>query len=238
LAVEELRNNCFYKNQKRFDERELRRTVPFVFELLFSLVLAGSAVAVRSVNALLILGVLNILYWWYGRLGGKFILRAGRMLLWQAALLVMLHYLRFGEQGLIPGMRVSVQLFLAFLPGMILLHSSSRSQLVRLMNYVLPSMAAFVFASSLHFVPLLMRELKDLYYSQLLRGARLDISDIYKPWCWGDWVSSYIVPAVVLTFALAGDIAVAAKIRDFDCCRKRTNWSPAVASVKDNYENT
>lgn len=204
-----------------------RRQLPVVFNLTLSLLLAGLAIALRSPLSLVALAGVNLLYLGLTRAGWGLLSKAARLLLWQSSLLLLLHYLRFGPDGLLPGLRISCQLLLAFLPGMIFLQVISKSQLTQLISRFLPSTAAFVLSASLHFLPLLIGEVKTLYQVQILRGARIHARDICKPWCWPDLVGCLIVPATVQALVLAGEIALAAKARDFGSCAQRTCWPGA-----------
>jgi len=198
--------------------------LPVWASLGLSLLLACLAVALRAPWTLAALAGVNLLYLVLCRVGCGLLRKAMRGLVWQTAILLGLHCLRFGAEGVYPALRVSSQLFLAFLPGMIFLASTGRSELVRLASGVLPPTGAFVLGASLHFVPLLVREVKGIYHAQVLRGARILPIDIFKPWCWPDWVGCLIVPSTVQALAMAGEIAMAARARDFGACRHRTCW--------------
>ena len=204
-----------------------KRTVigfSLVARLCLSLLLSCLAVALHSPLALLGLGMASFVYLGISRPGWPFLWKAVRVLLWQTTVLLVLHYLRFGPAGLPTGLRISWQLFLAFLPGMVLLQGTSQSQLVQMAGYLLSPRFAFVLGTSLHFVPLLICEIKGLYQAQILRGARIERRDILKPWCWSDWVGCLIVPVTVHALSLAGDIALAARVRDFGVSKHRTCW--------------
>ena len=201
-----------------------RLCLPLGANLLLSMVLAGLAVALRSPWALGLLAAANLVYCVLNRAGWSLLGKALRVLLWQSTVLLLLHYLRFGAAGVLPGLRVSCQLFLAFLPGMVFLQGTNRSQLVRTASRFLSPTAAFVLGASLHFLPLLIAEVRELYQVQILRGARIRPRDLCNPRCWLDWVECLIVPVTVQALALAGDIALAARIRDFGSCQRRTCW--------------
>jgi len=198
--------------------------IPVGINLILSLTLAGSAIALRSPYGLAGLAGVNFIYFFLNRSSWLLLWKAARVFFWQSLVLLLLHYLRFSVDGLVPGLRVSCQLFLAFLPGMIFLQGTNRSQLVRVTNRFLSARSAFVLGASLHFLPLMITEVKEIYQVQVLRGSRIHPCDIFKPWCWPDWVSCLIVPCTVQALALAGEIAQAAKIRDFGLCAQRTCW--------------
>lgn len=232
MSVEQCVDSYHGARGKQAKVRQPWVRIPVGVNLILSLTLAGLAVALRSPLLLSGLAVANLIYLGLTRSGWGLLWKAVRILLWQSGLLLLLHYLRFGLDGLLPGLRISAQLFLAFLPGMIFLKATSKSQLARVASRFLPTTAAFVLGASLHFLPLLLAEVKGLYQVQILRGARIHPRDILKPWCWPDWVACLIVPATVQALVLAGDIALAAKVRDFGSCRQRTCWPAAEGSSK------
>ena len=217
----------FYENPKGTKGHRPGSRIPVWLNLGLSLLLACLAVAMRSPWAIATLACADLVYLGLCRGGWVLLGKAIRALAWQSALLMLLHYMRFGPDGLLPAMRISCQLFLAFLPGMIFLQSTCRSQLVQLASRLFPPTGAFVLGASLHFVPLLIGEVREIYRAQILRGARILPIDIFKPWCWPDWVGCLIVPCTVQALALAGEIALAAKARDFGTCRRRTCWPGA-----------
>jgi len=147
-----------------------------------------------------------------------------RVLAWQTAVIVGLYALRYGATEWHEGARISWQLFLAFLPGMVLLRSTPAPRLVQALNRVMPYRAAFVLTTSLRFVPLVLREVRAIHEVQLLRGARVLPRDLARPWNWPDLVNCVLVPAIIQSLALAGEISLAARARGFGCGERRTYW--------------
>lgn len=150
--------------------------------------------------------------------------QAAQLLAWQTAVIVGLYLLRFGAEGAAPGLRTSWQLFLAFLPGMVLLRSLPPSRLVQALNAVLPYRAAFVLATSIRFIPLVLREVRSIHEVQILRGARVLPRDLVRPWNWPDLVHCVLVPAVIQSLMLATQISLAARARAFGARDRRTYW--------------
>jgi len=159
------------------------------------------------------------------RSGSCFPWRKAKVFLWQTAIIVGLHILRFGpSEGLWPGFRTSWQLFLAFLPGMIFVETTSEPEIVRALARVMPCRAAFVLATCLRFIPLVIDEIRSIYEGQVLRGARILPKDMLTPRNWPDVIHCLVVPAIVQSMSLAGEIALAAKARDFGVSGNRTCW--------------
>ncbi len=151
--------------------------------------------------------------------------RSLRFFFWQTALIVVLYAIRFGLQtGALAGARVGWQLFLAFWPAMIFMASTSQPRITKALSRVLPHRTAFVIAVCLKFLPVLMREMQSIRETQILRGARLMPRDIKNPRYWPDWIRCLLVPTLIQTLSLSGDIALAASARDFGIHGRRTCW--------------
>lgn len=166
------------------------------------------------------LGVLFLL-----RTGPLSLRREARTFVWQTLVILALYVIRFRDlAGLWQGFLISWQLFLAFLPGMVFVRTTSQARIVQALNRVMPCRMAFILSTCLKFVPHLLTEIKSIYEGQVLRGARILPRDLAKPWHWLDLLHCVVVPAVVQGMALAGNIALAARARDFGRFPKRTSW--------------
>ncbi|MEZ4598325.1 MAG: energy-coupling factor transporter transmembrane component T [Syntrophotaleaceae bacterium] len=161
---------------------------------------------------------------WLGH-GPLSLWREARVFCWQTLIILALYLLRFGDlAGLGKGLLVSWQLFLAFLPGMVFVRTTSQARIVQALNRIMPCRTAFVLSTCLKFVPHLVSEIRNIYEGQVLRGARILPRDLAKPWNWPDLLHCVVVPAVVQGMALAGNIALAARARDFGRYPRRTCW--------------
>ncbi|BBO92766.1 ATP-binding cassette domain-containing protein [Desulfosarcina ovata] len=154
------------------------------------------------------------------------LLRKGAVLfLWQTALVVLLYGIRFGfPQGIASGVQVAGQLFMAFWPGLIFMSANTQSRIVRTLGRFLPSRIAFVAATCLRFLPLLLGEMQQIREAQVFRGARILTGDLKSPRYWPDWLYCLMVPTLIKTLSLSADIAMAATARDFGIHPKRTAW--------------
>jgi energy-coupling factor transport system permease protein len=119
---------------------------------------------------------------------------------------------------------VSWQLFLALWPGMIFMASNAQSRIVAALSRVMPHRTAFVAATCLRFLPMLLSEVQQIRAIQTLRGARLLLGDLKYPRYWPDWIHCLLIPALIKTLSLASDISTAATARDFGIQPKRTAW--------------
>lgn len=196
--------------------------------MLAALSLSCLAFIARSETFLLVLTAVNLalLFW----LGGKSLSlwRELKLFCWQTLIILTLYLIRFQDlAGLWSGFKVSWQLFLAFMPSLIFVRSTSQARMVQALNKVMPCRMAFVLSTCLKFAPNLLAEVRSIYEGQVLRGARILPRDLVKPWHWLDLLHCVVVPAVVQGMALAGNIAVAAQARDFGSRPGRTCWPGA-----------
>jgi energy-coupling factor transport system permease protein len=151
--------------------------------------------------------------------------RGIKLFFWQSAMILVLYMLRFGiENGVWAGLQTSWQLFLAFFPGMIFMESTSQPQIVQMLSRIMPPRTAFVLSACMKFIPLMVREVRSIYEAQVFRGANMLPRDLLRPWNWPDFINCLLVPAIVRTMSLAGEIALAAKARDFGVKKQRTCW--------------
>lgn len=205
-------------------ERKYR--LPAGVMLTLCMVLSILAFAARSYELLAGLSAVNLtLLLLYSREPMRVLGKSCILLFWQTAFILLLYVMRFGwEPGIATGGRVAWQLFLAFWPGMIFMSACSQPSIVRALGRVLPQKAAFVGATCLRFLPMLLSEMQEIREVQILRGARILVADLKSPKNWPDWFSCLMIPALIKTLALADDIATAASARDFGILPRRTAW--------------
>jgi energy-coupling factor transport system permease protein len=199
--------------------------LPVGLKMLLALTLSCLAFAARTVLFLGVLTAVNAGVFMIWRPKAVSWWRQGRYFAVQCVIIVVLYIIRFGSfQGAGAGLLISWQLFLAFWPTMVFVKTTSQANIVRAVSRVLPSRMSFVLATCLKFAPLLLEEVRDIYEGQVLRGARILPRDLIKPWNWPDLVHCVMVPAVVQGMALAGNIGLAARARDFGRYSRRTCW--------------
>jgi energy-coupling factor transport system permease protein len=192
--------------------------------LLLCFILSLAAIVARTPLALGLLTAVNGVLLLVQGCERRTLLRGIRLLLLQGGVVTGLYLLRYGFDGLLPGLRVSWQLLLVFVPGLFLLNGTATSSLARALGRLLPARSAFVLAVSLKFLPLLLAEISAIYEAQLLRGARIQPRDLLFPRNWPDLFLCLIAPAVVQALELADNIARAARAREFGHRRERTCW--------------
>ena len=192
---------------------------------IVALALSVVAFATRTPMALAWLTGADMLLVLFAQPGSSFLRKSAKTMVWQVGIISGLYWLRFGfSEGWLPGLIISWQLFLAFLPGAIFVETTPGHQIVRMLSDVLPYRMAFIMATCLNFIPLLLGEIKRIYEGQVLRGARILPRDLVNPRNWPDVLHCLVVPFVIQSMILAGEIALAAKARDFGRMRRRTFW--------------
>jgi energy-coupling factor transport system permease protein len=194
-------------------------------KLLFCLSLSVLAFGNRTTEMLLVLSGVNLLLIAVYPFGLRAIRKGTVLFLSQSVLIISLYLIRFGTFDAIwSGFKISWQLLLAFLPGLIFVETTPQPRIVQALALIMSHRSAFVMATCLKFLPLLVDEIRAIYEGQVMRGARIQPHDLLRPWNWPDVIHCLVVPAVIQSMKLAGDIALAAKARDFGINTKRTCW--------------
>lgn len=211
--------------QKKRQGTKGRALISAELALLLCFVLSLAAIVERSPTSLAWLTLANVLLLLIHRLDRQVLKRGIRLCLWQGGVVTGLYLLRYGpDAGLMPGLRVSWQLLLVFLPGLILFSGGSASRLAQALSKILPARSAFVLAASLKFLPLLVTEIAAIHEAQRLRGARIRPRDLLWPGNWGDLLHCLVAPVVVRVLEIADNIACAARCREFGRFPGRTCW--------------
>ncbi len=199
--------------------------IPAGAKLLGCMALSVLALGAHTVAKLAVLTGVNLLLLFLFRCGYRTLWRGTKVFLQQAVIVTGLYLLRFGlDEGLVPGLKISCQLFLTFLPGAILVQTTPQARIVRTLARIMPWRPAFVMATCLRFIPLVLDEIRTIHEAQALRGAKILPSDLVRPWNWPDVIHCLVVPAIIRSLKLAGEIALAAKARDFGVTGRRTFW--------------
>ena len=199
--------------------------LPAGIALLLCFVLSLAAILARDPAVLAWLSGIDLVLIFVQRLDRRTLLRCARLCLWQGGVVTGLYLLRYGPAaGLWPGLHISWQLLLVFLPGLILLSGVSGSRMTHLLSKILPTRSAFVLSTSLKFLPLLVTEIAAIAEAQRLRGAKIRPRDLFWPGNWGDLLHCLVAPAVVRTLEIADNIACAARIREFGRYPARSCW--------------
>ena len=206
-------------------EETARPSVAAGFRLIICVILSATAFGTRTPLTLVGLTVVNLICVALFKANVNVLWReVTKIFIFQSIMIVGLYVIRFGFEGAWPGFKTSWQLLLAFLPGLIFWQSTPHPQIIRMLNRIMPDRLAFVLATSLRFIPLVIGEVRSIYEVQMLRGARILPGDLVRPWHWGDLIHCLLVPVIVRMLMLAGEIARAARIREFGHSDRRTCW--------------
>lgn len=220
------RNHCDYGCQFLSVDSPIHR-MGVGWKLLLGTLLGVAAIAAQNPGALALVLFLNSLYYFSARLTLADLWRDTRYLLVQAAIIMGLYASRFGiPEGLWPGARIAMQIFLFFIPGIVFLRTTQASRMMRELNRFIPYRISFLIYTSLRFVPLFAREIQEIKMAQQLRGARLEPRDLLNPANWRDTFHCLMIPLLVRALKIADEAALSAEARGFGRSRERTYFNP------------
>ncbi|MDR3764756.1 MAG: energy-coupling factor transporter transmembrane component T [Acidobacteriota bacterium] len=181
------------------------------------LCMVGLLALADLINSRLTAALILVLIWFLlyalARLGWRQMLQDARVVLYQAPLVVAVLLLRQGMAALPAALLVSIRLGLLCLPGLWLQRTTRVSDILAVFGRFLPSRLAFVITMSLHFVPLITREAREIYWLQQLRGARVAPRQLINPLCWAEWCRCLAIPIFMRALHLADEVSVAARQR-------------------------
>ena len=189
------------------------------------MILSFFAFGTRTFEGLLWLTAINFVLSLVFRPGMAFVRQEIRVFLWQTVVIVFLYMLRFGlTEGVKPGVMISWQLALTYIPGVIFVKTTPQPRIVETFSAVAPYRVAFVMATCLKFIPLILTEARDIYEGQVFRGAKILPRDLLNPLNWPDVIFCLVLPVIIRSMNLSGEITLAAKARNFGLKEKKTCW--------------
>jgi len=185
--------------------------------------LSSLAVGVRTPRGLVALVAVTLLYYFAARLTPFDLWRDTRFFVFQAVIIIGLYCLKIGLlKGIWPGIRTSVQVILFYIPGAVLLRTTSSGDMMRGLRRVVPYRISFLVFVSIRFVPFFFRELDEIMTAQQLRGARLLPRQLLDPRNWGDLFHCLLLPLMVRAIKTAEEVSLSAEAREFGVRDQRT----------------
>lgn len=170
----------------------------------------------KSFPTLLVLLAVNILGYRVAHLKAVDLWKDLRFFLVQMLIVVALYVLKDGiTEGVLPGIRTSLQILLFFMPGALFLRVTSSSQLMRCLRRWLPVRIAFFVFISFRFIPYFTREISDISMAQQLRGVRIDKRSLTRPVNWPALFHCLMIPLMIRVMKTAEDAALSAEARGF-----------------------
>jgi energy-coupling factor transport system permease protein len=185
------------------------------WKLALSGVLGALAVAARIPWALVALLLVNLAYYFTAGLRPCDFWRDIRIFLIQMGIIVVLYVVKYGADGLWPGVRTGSQILLFFLPGAVLLRTTQGSHMMQSLKRVMPQHLSFILFTSLRFVPFFARELHEIALAQRLRGAPIALRQLWNPIRWKDLFQCLMIPLMVRAIKTAREAALSAEARGF-----------------------
>lgn len=197
--------------------------LPSGYKLAVSSGLCVVTLAVREPLPLMLAAFLCLAYYFLARLTLQDLWRDTRFFLIQMAILVALYLHNQGfPEGLWPGIRTSLQILLFFIPGMVFIRTTQASSMMKGLRKIVPFRFLFLFFTSLRFVPLFARELREIYLAQKLRGAELSPRRVLFPRFWHDLFFCIFMPLIVRALKIADEAALSAQARGMGAFPDRT----------------
>lgn len=204
------------------------------WKLLLGTGLSAAAVAAREPWQLAGILVLTLTYYFAARLSPYDLWRDLRFFVLQATIIISLYCLYYGiREGSWPGIRTSLQLVLAFIPGIVFLRTTKATALMRGLRRILPYQLSFLLSTSLRFVPFFARELSEIAMAQKLRGAKLSPREVINPRNWQDLFHCLLLPLMIRALKTADEAALSAEARGFGSQKKRTYWDPQPGKAEE-----
>jgi energy-coupling factor transporter transmembrane protein EcfT len=193
------------------------------WKIAFGTVLSACAVGARTPAEFLLLVLATLCYYFAARLTPYDLWRDTRILILQGALVILAYCLLHGvKAGLWPGVRISVQIVIFYLPGAVFLRTTRSREMMQGLSRLIPYRLSFLLFVSIRFVPFFLREMEEIAVAQRLRGARLLPREQLDPRNWGDLFHCLLVPLMVRALKTADEVSRSAEAREFGSRRERT----------------
>ncbi len=186
------------------------------WKIILTLALSAAAVAAREPWMLAGLLSINLACYLSAHLGLANLWRDIRFFLVQMGIILSLYLLKYGLEGVWPGLRTGSQILLLFLPGTILLRTTQGARMMGSLKKVMPERLAFLLFTSLRFVPFFARESREIAMAQQLRGAPVGIRRAWNPMYWKDLFHCLMIPLMVRALKTARAAAMSAEARGFE----------------------
>ncbi len=142
----------------------------------------------------------------------------------QLGITMTLYYLLHGQGQMIQGLIAVLRVMLAFIPGWWLSVTSAPEKIGRVLTWVLPAKWAFVIGASLGLLPFMIKEAREIYQVQCLRGARITSRALRNPRNWHELVTCVLLPLLIQLLKLSKQMATAAQLRYYGTQDKPTHW--------------
>ena len=202
------------------------------WKVAFGTLLSALAAGARTPGTLSALILVTLAYYFAARLTLLDLWRDIRLLMFQAVLVIPLYCLVHGVGQLWPGVRISAQIILFYLPGAVFLRTTRSADAMRGLRRVVPYRLSFLVFVSIRFVPFFFRELEDIMAAQRLRGARLLPRQMIDPRNWRDLFHCLLLPLMVRALKTADEVSRSAESRGFGRSRERTFLEPMSADFQ------
>ncbi|MBR9727314.1 energy-coupling factor transporter transmembrane component T family protein [Shewanella intestini] len=191
--------------------------------LVVSIVLASCAffLPAKALLGLVIVDIALVLHAMYLKQKTFILIKMGLM---QLLVTLPFYYFIHGSASLFDGFIVVLRVFLAILPGWWLSHTQRPERLGEVLCWWLPAQWSFVIAASIGLLPYIIKETKEIYTIQCLRGARITPKALRNPKNWCELIYCVLLPMLIELLKLSKQMAQAAQLRHFGHNKTPTHW--------------
>ncbi|MFZ0487610.1 MAG: energy-coupling factor transporter transmembrane component T [Arenicellales bacterium] len=187
--------------------------LPPVVKMASALVLSAAATQARIPSLIVGVLMLELALYLAARLDWSKIRRDFRVVLVQAPLVVGLYLWRDGWTGVGAGMAIAAQIGATMAPAFWLQRTTRATDLIDSFSRWLPRKLTFVIFATLRFLPLLLRDAREIHALQVLRGARVQPRQLLNPLNWPELAQSVVIPVLVRAVKISGEVAASAQVR-------------------------
>lgn len=177
-----------------------------------------------------ILAVVCIIYYFLAKLNFKDFMRDTKFIFIAALSILGAYILIEGNFiGLVKGATVSLRTIMIFLPVVVLLRTTTTSQLLYSFRKVLPYRFMFALTVALRFLPYFSKELMNILSIQRMRGVKIRP----KTFLTKEGIKCIMIPLTVRGVKTVNELSMSISSRAFGAHKRRTHLSEALGGGED-----
>lgn len=195
------------------DGNTVLHRLPATVKLGGALALSLAATQTRAPSLVISMLFLELILYLASRLDWSLIRRDFRIVLAQAPVVLALYLWRDGSTGIVTGTVLAARIGATMLPLFWLQRTTRVNDLMDGFARWLPPKLNFVVFVTLRFLPLVLRDARDIHALQVLRGARVQPRQLTNPLNWHELARSVAIPLLVRVARISGEVAASAQVR-------------------------
>ncbi|MGA8259994.1 MAG: energy-coupling factor transporter transmembrane component T [Arenicellales bacterium] len=206
--------------------------LPASIKLAAALMLSLAATQARAPSLVIGVLLLELALYLAARLDWSRTRRDFRIVLIQAPVVIALYLWRDGWSGLGTGTAFAARIGATMLPLLWLQRTTRANDLIDGLGRWLPRKLSFVIFTTLRFVPLLLRDAREIHALQILRGARVQPRQLLNPLNWNELAHSVAIPLLIRTVKISSEVSASARVRGIADCEER-RWLSHTARSRE-----